>query len=404
MPEASGRRRAPHRIAWFDLGAGLLFLAIGLLLLGRGLWHLALHHELLLKTFASSALFSAVGMLFAFQGLKPNRPSRGKSRGRISKRHRSVKLWLLLFAFVSMTSRAQVASGERANGSNATERSTACIGIPMSKQKLAVWKTRAQRSFRRARSWESNSLNRERKLGERLGREIDRNVQFTSDSETQKYLSGLVQRLAINADTGIPFVVKIIETDDANIFSLPGGFLYVTTGLIRSTQSEAQLAGLLGHEVAHVLARHGSRQRKKQSIMNWASMPLIFVGPVGSLVRQVAGTTMPAKFSRDAEIEADVIGIDLIFAAGYDPAEYVNWLTSAVSCDSDAPSKFALLFDSYPVFQERLSLIESRVADLPRRSELIVSTSEFEDIRTKWGDADALYLRHGADRPILKRR
>lgn len=224
-------------------------------------------------------------------------------------------------------------------------------------------------------------------------------MQFSSDYETQTYLADLVQRLVLNADPGVPFTVKIIETSDSNVFSLPGGFLYVTTGLIRSTQSEAQFAGLLGHEVAHVLARHGSRQRRKQSIMNWASMPLIFVGPVVSLVRQVAGTTMPLKFSRDA-----VIGIDLIFATGYDPAEYVNWLTSAVSWDSDVPSKFAPLFDSYPVFQQRLSLIESRVADMPRRSELIVSTSEFEEVQAKWSGSDALHFRQGAKRPILKRR
>lgn len=338
-------------------------------------------------------------------GAVDQRVHQQKLRGTVSKRHRIVKLWVLIFALVtSLASRAQDTSDEHANGPTKVGHSSACDVAPMDAEKVKAWKARAKRNFEHARYGYLNSIEHERKLGERLAREIDKYAQFSSDSETQEYMSGLGQRLAMKADAGVPFTVKIIQADEVNVFSLPGGFLYVTTGLISSTQSEAQLAGLLEHEVAHVLARHGSRQRKKQSIMKWTSMPLMFVGPVGLLVRQVAGITMPLKFSRDAEIEADVIGIELLSAAGYDSFEYVNWLKAAAPCETNKPSKLERVFDSYPVFQERLALIESRLADLPRRAQLIVSTSEFEEIRTKWSSAGVPHLRQGSNRPILKRR
>lgn len=405
MSEPSAKHGGPRKITWFDVGAGLFFISVGLLLLWRGLWHILIHHELLLKTFISSILFCAVGALFALQGLKSKRPSRGQARGKVSKRHRSIKLWVLMLAIVTPAVSGGQVTSRPADGFDTREESTVCRAAPIEEKKLEAWKARAKRNSERARSGFMNSVERERKLGQRLAREIDKNVQFSADPQTEKYVTGLVRRLALSADVAVPFSVKIIETDDANVFSLPGGFLYVTTGLIRSTGSEAQLAGLLGHEVAHVLARHGSRQRKKQSIMNWASMPLMFVGPVGFLVRQVAGTTMPLKFSRDAEIEADVIGVDLVSAAGYDPSDYVNWLMSAVPCNPEAPSKFERLFDSYPVFQDRLSLIESRIADMPKRSELIVSTSEFVEIQARWSTNDVHHLgRQGPNGPTLKRR
>ena len=405
MPEVSGKLRAHRRIIWFDVGASALFVTVGVLLLGRGLWHTIVHHDLMLRSIVGGVLFCTLGTLFARQGLKSKRVPQYRLRGKISKRHRIVKLWVLILALVTPAAgRAQNTSDEAVDVSVVAERSPACNAMPIEQQKLEAWKARAKRSSERARSQYVNSVERERKLGQRLAREIDKNTQFSSDADTQKFVTAVVQRLALSADAGVPFTVRIIETDDANVFSLPGGFLYVTTGLIRSTQSEAQLAGLLGHEIAHVLAHHGSRQRRKQSIMNWASMPLMFVGPVGLLVRQVAGITMPLKFSREAEIEADVIGIDLISAAGYDPSEYLNWLTSVVSCNPNSPSKFERLFDSYPVFQERLSLIESRIGDLPKHSELIVSTSEFEEIQAKWASGDVPHLgRREVNGPTLKR-
>lgn len=130
MRELIAKRRVHQRIIWFDVGAGLFFITIGLLLLGRGLWHLLLHHELLLKTFISSVLFSTVGVLFALQGVKSKRQRRGRSHGKVSKRHRSIKLWLLMLSLVTPL----VSSGQVTNQppmvSIPPDQSTACNAMP----------------------------------------------------------------------------------------------------------------------------------------------------------------------------------------------------------------------------------------------------------------------------------
>lgn len=404
MPDVSFKHRARRRIVWFDVGAGVFFVTVGLLLLDRGLWHTIVHHDLMLRNVSSGILSCTLGSLLAMEGLKSRHTGRRRLRGKISKRHRGIRLWVFLLLALAPLARAQAIGFQRSDGSRNEEHSSGCELMPVDQRKIEAWKARARRTSDRARSESANSAERERKLGERLAREMEKNTQFSSDPKAQEYVTGVVQRLATESEVGTPFTVKLIRTDDVNVFSLPGGFLYVTTGLIRSTESEAQLAGLLGHEIAHVLARHGSRQRRKQSILNWVSRPLMFVGPVGILARQMAGITMPLKFSRDAELEADVIGIDLLVAANYDPSEYVYWLTSSAACNPGTPSKFERLFDSYPVFQERLSLIESRIKELPRGSALIVSTSEFEEVRSKGPDGNAPQLLLGTERPILKRR
>lgn len=131
MPEPSAKRGGPRKITWFDVAAGLFFITIGLLLLGRGLWHILVHHELLLKTFISSVLFSTVGVLFALQGLKSKRQRRRRSHGKVSKRHRSIKLWLLMLSLVTpLVGRGQV-TNQPADGFNTPEQSTACNAMPL---------------------------------------------------------------------------------------------------------------------------------------------------------------------------------------------------------------------------------------------------------------------------------
>lgn len=316
MPEPSAKHGGPRKITWFDVGAGLFFVSIGLFLLGRGLWHVVLHHELLPKTFISSVLFCAVGVILALQGLKSKRPSRGRPRGKVSKRQRRIPFFVLLLVLSPTSSQAQVNSSDGARSPSMEGSSPACAVVEVNTEKLAERQAKMRRLSERARPPNLEATERDRRLGLRLAAEIDKSAHFYRDSATHSYIEHVVQALGRNGDVAFPFTVRIIESDEVNLFSLPGGFLYVTTGLLKSTETEAQLAGLLSHEIAHVVARHGTRQRKKRTILTWASMPLMFAGPAGFLLRQVAGVAMPLKFSRDAETEADLIGIDLAYSAG----------------------------------------------------------------------------------------
>ena len=225
MPEVSGKCRTHRRITWFDVGASALFVTIGVLLLGRGLWHTIVHHDLMLRSIAGGVLFCTLGTLFARQGLKSKRVPQHRLRGKISKRHRIVKLWILILALVTpAASRAQNTSDDQAVVSIVAERSPTCNAMPIEQQKLEAWKARAKRSSERARSQYVNSVEGERKLGQRLAREVDKNTQFSSDAEAQKYVTTVVQRLALSADAGVPFTVKSLRPMTPMFSRFPGDF------------------------------------------------------------------------------------------------------------------------------------------------------------------------------------
>jgi predicted Zn-dependent protease len=309
----------------------------------------------------------------------------------------------MLAALIPLEAKTQAAPPETTSSARTPERS-GCTSVQVSQSKLETWKHRAELASAQLQGQSNQSEERERQFGEKFALEIDRRTRLSTDAQVQDALRAVAQRLTATATTGTPITLKVIESDDLNVFSLPGGFLYVTTGLLKSTQSEAQLAGLFGHEMVHIVAHHGTRQRRKQAITAWASLPLLFVGPAGYLVKQIAAVTTPLKFSRDAEREADVIGINLLDQAGYDATDYLNWLKSNVQCNSEMPSRLGRMFDSYPVFQERLALIEFRIAASKTSSQLIVSTSGFDEMRTALIARGATDVRQKTKKPALRRR
>ena len=137
------------------------------------------------------------------------------------------------------------------------------------------------------------------------------------------------QNLVRNSDSRVPFTIKVLDTGEVNAFALPGGFFYVDSGLILAADSEAELAAVMAHEIAHVAARHATKNMTKQQIWNMASIPLMFIGgPAGYAIAEVASIAVPLgflKFSRDAEREADMLGLQYDYAAGYDPQAFVQF-------------------------------------------------------------------------------
>jgi len=247
------------------------------------------------------------------------------------------------------------------------------------------------------------SLQKERALGESMASAIDRGTRFVADPDINSYINRLGQKIARYSDAEVPFTIKVIDSPNLRVFALPGGFLYVDKGLIMEVDSEAELAGLMAHEIAHVAARHATRLATRRYAWNMLTVPLAYLsGPAAIGTKQIGPLTLK-KFSRDAEIEADLLGIEYQYAAGYDPEAFVEALEKLHSKAKAPPTtaraslrdKIARALASYPPTEERIQKVQTAISTLlPNRNDYLFDTSEFQDVRAKltW-----------ADRPILRR-
>lgn len=255
------------------------------------------------------------------------------------------------------------------------------------------------------------SLERERALGESMAAAIDRSTKFVTDPEVTGYVTRLGQKIARHSDAELPFTIKVIDCPDRRIFSLPGGFLYVDKGLITAVDSESELAALMAHEIGHVAARHATRFATRKTAWNMISLPLAYISGPAALGTHQLGPLGLMKFSRDAELEADLLGIEYHYAAGYDPHVFVEALEKlnqkemedraraakgqSKSSKPSSPGKIARAFSNYPPAEERIEKAETAISTLlPDRDDYLLDTSEFQGVRARlaW-----------ADRPILRR-
>jgi predicted Zn-dependent protease len=198
------------------------------------------------------------------------------------------------------------------------------------------------------------------------------------------------QNLVRNSDARVPFTIKVIDSDEVNAFALPGGFFYVNSGLILRAQEESELAGVMAHEISHVVARHGTKQATKGEMMQLATIPLILLGPGGWAgygiyeALQLAIPLSYLKFSRDAEREADFLGIQYMYKAGYDPNSYVTFFERIQADEKRRPGTIPKFFSTHPPTPERIADAQKEIARiLPEREEYIVTTSEFDGVKSR---------------------
>jgi len=257
------------------------------------------------------------------------------------------------------------------------------------------------------------SADQERAMGKEMSEEIESHSKIVEDPVINEYIRELGQRLARNSDAKTDFTIKVIDSDEVNAFALPGGYFYVNTGLILAAQNESELAAVMAHEIAHVAARHATRNMTKVQIWNIASMPLLFFGgPVGMALRQVSGLALPMsinKFSRDAEREADLLGIEYEYAAGYDPLSFVNFFERLNIREKSKASIVAKAFATHPMNHDRIQRAQKEIATmLPARDEYIVDTSRFGEIHARLlrlSGEEPVLIRHKSrsDGPVLRR-
>ena len=232
------------------------------------------------------------------------------------------------------------------------------------------------------------SLEKEEMLGRELAQQVEQSAHLLADPIVNEYVNRIGQQLVRNSDAHVPFTIKVIDSDEINAFALPGGFFFVNTGLILAAQSEAELAGVMAHEIAHVAARHATRNETKAEIWNLVSIPLIFAGgPAGYAVREAAGVLAPMsylKFSRNAEREADLLGIEYQYATGYDPQALVQFFERLQATEKQHHSFVARAFATHPMTADRVRDAQKEIADyLPARPEYVVTTSEFEQMKAR---------------------
>ena len=249
------------------------------------------------------------------------------------------------------------------------------------------------------------------KIGKTYAQQIEQSMKFITDPVVTEYVNRVGQNLVRNSDAKVPFTIKVVDSDEINAMALPGGFFYVNSGLIMAADDEAELAGVMAHEIAHVALRHGTRGQTRADIANIMSIPLIFVGGgIGYAARQVAGIGLPMtflKFSRGFEAEADFFGVQYMYKAGYDPNEFVNFFEKVQAQEKKKPGSLAKAFSTHPQTPDRIEKTQEEIATiLPPRDQYIETTSEFNDVKARLA---AIENRHKVDdqnnpnKPTLRR-
>src|SRR6266481_69940 len=232
------------------------------------------------------------------------------------------------------------------------------------------------------------SIEKEMALGRQLALEVEKQAKMVDDAIVGEYVNRLGQNLARNSDAKMPIAFKIIDSDSVNAFTLPGCHVFVNSGLIRVAETEAELAGAVAHEIAHVAARHLTRQMTRAEITNLASIPLVFWGGWwGYAARQGAGLGIPLtflSFSRAFEGEADLLGLEYMYKAGYDPTASIDIFERIESLEKTKPGAVAKVFSTHPMTLDRIRMAQKNIDEiLPTKPEYVVNTSEFNEMRAR---------------------
>ena len=234
------------------------------------------------------------------------------------------------------------------------------------------------------------SLEREIALGKQLAQEVERQAIVVNDPVISEYVNRIGQNLVRNSDAKVPFTIKVLDTEEVNAFALPGGFFFVNSGLILKTDAEAELAGVMAHEIGHVAARHGTRQATRGEIAQIGLIAMSIAMPyswTGYAIRQGASLGIPMAFltfSRAQEREADHLGLQYMYKAGYDPTAFVDFFEKIETMEKKKPGTIAKVFETHPMTEDRIKAAQDEIQkDLAPRPEYVVNTSEFNDVKAR---------------------
>jgi predicted Zn-dependent protease len=225
-------------------------------------------------------------------------------------------------------------------------------------------------------------------MGKQISQQVETQSKVITDPVVSEYINRLGQNLVRNSDSQVPFTIKVIDSDDINAFALPGGFFYVNSGLILAADEEAELAGVMAHEIGHVAACHAARENTRANLMQMMTIPLIFIGgPIGYAAYEGAGLAVPLtflKFSRGFEAEADYLGVEYMYKAGYDPQAFISFFEKVQAQEKKKPGTISKAFATHPQTPDRIGKSQEEIARiLPAKAEYTVTTSEFDEVKSR---------------------
>ena len=247
-------------------------------------------------------------------------------------------------------------------------------------------------------------------IGKQYSEQVDRQSKLVTDPVVTEYVNRVAQNIARNSDLKIPLTVKVIDDPSINAFALPGGFLYVNTGVIQHADEESQLAGVIAHEIGHVAARHWASMMTKQTLLQFAMIPLMFtpmsIGAYYGLSAAMNGLPIIfLKFTQQQEAEADFLGLEYMYKAGYDPESYVTFFGKVSEMERHSPGSVPDIFMDHPPTPDRIINCEKEIKSiLPKKPEYLVSTSEFNDMKARMTTVLVAQNRQRPGAPTLDKR
>jgi beta-barrel assembly-enhancing protease len=234
------------------------------------------------------------------------------------------------------------------------------------------------------------STDSEIKMGKQYADEIEKSTRFINDPVVTEYINRIGQNIVKNSDCKVPFTIKVIDTDEINAMALPGGFFYVNSGLILAADEEAELAGVMAHETAHVCAHHAAREMTRANYAQIGMVPLIMMTGyswTGYGIYEATQLMIPItflEFSREFEAQADYLGVQYMYRAGYDPQAFVTFFEKIENLEKTKPGAVARVFENHPQTPDRIGHTEEEIASiLPPRDQYLVTTSEFNDVKAR---------------------
>jgi predicted Zn-dependent protease len=224
--------------------------------------------------------------------------------------------------------------------------------------------------------------------GKQISMQVETQSKIINDPVISEYINRLGQNLVRNSDSQVPFTIKVIDSDDINAFALPGGFFYVNSGLILAADEEAELAGVMAHEIGHVAACHAARGESRANLAQIMTIPLIFMGgPIGYAAYEGAGLAVPLTFlhfSRGFEAQADYLGLEYMYKAGYDPQAFISFFEKVQATEKKKPGTISKAFSTHPQTPDRIGKSQQEIATiLPAKQEYMVTSSEFDEVKAR---------------------
>ncbi len=288
-------------------------------------------------------------------------------------------LWFTGILFVPVD-----VSAQKTKGTKKTQKKVK--SLKKNEDPSQIGKRNINGGFDKLTGWFGGSREKEVRIGRQLAAQIEQQAKMVEDPKITEYINRVGQNLVLHSDAKLPFTIKIIDSDEVNAFALPGGFFFINKGLIVAAENESELAGVMAHEIAHVTARHAMENAGKGQLLNLGILGgIIFTGGIaGAILQNTAGIGQALaffKFSRGAEKEADRLGVQYLYAAGYDPTGMATMFEKLASKNKKKKGTLSKLFSSHPQSIERRDTSLALVARFPERNEYLISTSEFQRVR-----------------------